>query len=484
MQASPRQTFRWSSLRYKELDLDARLCTVDELMEFSPERIVAALETRSDAYSSAASPRHADRQGQGQGQDKASGLEREGGPIAGVSDQDGLGSPREEGPRTDGAAYTAATADGAAAVVGLALAEAASSTSNNNNNNNNDNSNNSHNSNSHGNNRRDPQTGSKLEMIHQLSTSLLAASDVAADADAGARASDAGASASRSAVGGGASSVVTAIEVEPQRTVAATTPPVPKEGTDGCSVGAPPAKSAAAASTVATVPPNSAKPVCKERSCTADASIAGSGPSGGSLFVRLPVPSAPKEEDSLAARSNDKSSLFVRRSPEEYTGLEHQESALTLILRRQACLEEGGQSQGGAIRRYVAGMVCATPAGDGSRTMEVRVHLPPYDQDSVVTMRVPMTTRVAALRDEVVRQQAECGGKLLGGGSSSSNHVRLVTYELRLYDEDEQEPDYDCPPFDQNLQVGCLNVADVALCPVGLNSGTPPSPPLSLLSEE
>jgi len=180
---------------------------------------------------------------------------------------------------------------------------------------------------------------------------------------------------------------------------------------------------------------------------------------------------APQEGD------DNISSFFVRRPQEEYSRLESVESSLTLLLRRQAMREDSRSPQGGSrgsSRRGYADMVGASQRGSGSE-FEVRVHLPPFDEDSVLVKAVPSIMRVSTLVTEVLRQQ----------GSSSSSSSGPVSWELRLYDEDEEEPDYDCPPFDQNLQVGCLNVSDVALCMVGAPAvGTPPSPPQLSIMEE
>jgi len=170
----------------------------------------------------------------------------------------------------------------------------------------------------------------------------------------------------------------------------------------------------------------------------------------------------PEESDSL-------SSFFVRRPQEEYSRLESVESSLTLMLRRQAMRDENWSPSGGSrgsSRRGYADMVGTPQRGSG---FEVRVHLPPFDEESVLVKAVPSTMRVSTLVAEVLRQR----------GSSSSG----LSWELRLYDEDEEEPDYDCPPFDQNLQVGCLNVSDVALCMEASAHGTPPSPLQMSLAE-
>lgn len=168
------------------------------------------------------------------------------------------------------------------------------------------------------------------------------------------------------------------------------------------------------------------------------------------------------------------SSFFARRAPEEYTRLDVVESSLTVLLRRQA---EANREDAGADQ--VKGVSVAPRLADlsltdasNSKTCEVRVHLPPYDsKDSVLVLVLPSTMRVADLHREVVRQHAD----RLGGVTS------FASYVFRLYDEDEQEPDFDCPPFDRNLQVGCLNVSDLALCPASspFGSGAPPSRQLS-----
>lgn len=184
----------------------------------------------------------------------------------------------------------------------------------------------------------------------------------------------------------------------------------------------------------------------------------------------------PRPEDSRRTAPASKADVdrgdrpfFVLRPPEEYSRLESVESSLTLLLRRQA-LQEESQGQAGSPLRC-----CSTSASADthrSKDLEVRVHVPPYDEDSVLTLTVPRTMRVADLRDRVVKHH-------LAHDPSASSTSMPGLCELRLYDEDEEEPDFDCPPFDQNLQVGCLSVADVALCFEAPSCGTPPSPPQS-----
>eukprot|EP00930_Biecheleria_cincta_P099456 TRINITY_DN91087_c0_g1_i1.p1 TRINITY_DN91087_c0_g1~~TRINITY_DN91087_c0_g1_i1.p1 ORF type:complete len:510 (-),score=58.94 TRINITY_DN91087_c0_g1_i1:18-1439(-) len=158
--------------------------------------------------------------------------------------------------------------------------------------------------------------------------------------------------------------------------------------------------------------------------------------------------------------------FFVLRPPEEYSRLESVESSLTLLLRRQALQEEKNGQAGSPLR------CCSTSAsGDTHRSkhLAVRIHVPPYDEDSVLTLTVPRTMRVADLRDKVVQEH-------LAQHPSAASASRPGLCELRLYDEDEEEPDFDCPPFDYNLQVGCLSVADIALCFEVQSCDTPPSP--------
>lgn len=157
--------------------------------------------------------------------------------------------------------------------------------------------------------------------------------------------------------------------------------------------------------------------------------------------------------------------FFVLRPAEEYSRLESVESSLTLLLRRQALHEESHAQTGSPLRMQ-------SVDAHRSKDLEVRVHVPPYDEDSVLTLTVPRTMRVADLRDRVVKQH-------LAHDPTASATSLPELCELRLYDEDEEEPDFDCPPFDQNLQVGCLSVADVALCFEAPTCGTPPSPPQS-----
>lgn len=161
--------------------------------------------------------------------------------------------------------------------------------------------------------------------------------------------------------------------------------------------------------------------------------------------------------------------LFVRRSPEEYSRLESVESSLTALLRRQASQEDSYHRAGFA---HLAGpSFCDF---DGDKLVEIKVHLPPYDhKGSAVTMSVPMAMRVADLCQEVLREHR--GRVVL---------APFATYELRLYDEEDEDADYETPAFDENLRVGCLSTCDLALCPALSPSGTPPSPPLSCPSEE
>merc|ERR1712032_1151615 len=82
-----------------------------------------------------------------------------------------------------------------------------------------------------------------------------------------------------------------------------------------------------------------------------------------------------------------------------------------------------------------------------------RVHLPPYDvKGSVVVISVPPAMLVADLRNEVIYQNQDRLGE-----------TAAAAWDLRVYDEDEEEPDYDCPPFDGSMPTGCLGLSDVAL---------------------
>eukprot|EP00929_Paragymnodinium_shiwhaense_P050562 TRINITY_DN25457_c0_g1_i1.p1 TRINITY_DN25457_c0_g1~~TRINITY_DN25457_c0_g1_i1.p1 ORF type:complete len:938 (-),score=207.33 TRINITY_DN25457_c0_g1_i1:93-2906(-) len=148
------------------------------------------------------------------------------------------------------------------------------------------------------------------------------------------------------------------------------------------------------------------------------------------------------------------SPLFVRRPPEAYAKLECPESALTVRVRRQASRE----ACTGSFRTAGDGRSKAAANGNrgGADLVQVRIHLPPFGsrKETQVVIKVPTTMRVAGLRDEVLRQHAGRGLKAL---------TKHIEYEVRLYDEDEEEPDYDCPPFDQELEIGALNVKESAL---------------------
>mmetsp|Transcript_48978 Transcript_48978/g.156661 ORF Transcript_48978/g.156661 Transcript_48978/m.156661 type:complete len:685 (-) Transcript_48978:179-2233(-) len=170
-----------------------------------------------------------------------------------------------------------------------------------------------------------------------------------------------------------------------------------------------------------------------------------------------------------AAGNTSPPQFFVRRTPEEYSRLEPVESTITTSLRKQAGCEDGQQR--GSFHLARVGPPLQHPYPGRIKTLEVRVHLPPYNgTDSVIAIAAPTTMCVADLREEIIRQHA---------GHAS---VPFEACELRLYDEVEQEPDYDCPAFDRNLRIGSLTTESacvVALCPVAPAQGTPPSPPLS-----
>lgn len=203
---------------------------------------------------------------------------------------------------------------------------------------------------------------------------------------------------------------------------------------------------------------------------TAASSSAGATGRGGKEPLHPPV--QPSRQDAGEKRPLTTSSAlpFVRRLPEEYLRQESVESSLTVRLRQQSS-NGSGERTGGHLAE-VAGALFANFNED--EKVEVCVRLPPYEsEDCAAVLVVPAAMRVADLRSEVLRKFADDAGLDTG-----------QTYELRLYDEDEQEPDYDCPPFDEALQVGCLNVHDIALCAVSSPQSTPPSPPLSTVSEQ
>lgn len=199
------------------------------------------------------------------------------------------------------------------------------------------------------------------------------------------------------------------------------------------------------------------------------------GGSSSSTSVPAPAPAHPVLQDAGRHSCQDKVEVaalqeapsrlqFVKRSPEEYCRPVLVESTLTARLRRQAGKDTSYPDR---CRQEVSFF-------NDRKTVEINVHLPPYDEESVATLTVPAAMVVADLKEEVLRQRGaaalECA----------------AAYELRLYDEEEREPDYECPVFHRSLQVGRLNVVDVALCPVGARSepSTPPSPPVQSLLEQ
>lgn len=159
------------------------------------------------------------------------------------------------------------------------------------------------------------------------------------------------------------------------------------------------------------------------------------------------------------------SALFVRRSPEDYVHIGAIQSSLTALLRQEASWTDGPQHIG-AVRKSLELPV------DVGKTLAIRVHFPPFDEESVVTVTVPTAMRVVDLADEVLRQHAEV-----------ASVIAHAEHELRLYDEDEHEPEYDCPPFDRHLQLGCLNAFDVALCLVRTGGNESASSPSSSRQE-
>jgi len=162
---------------------------------------------------------------------------------------------------------------------------------------------------------------------------------------------------------------------------------------------------------------------------------------------------SPRLDDRTPPAEGARMSLFGRRLPEEYSRLRNVESKLTTALRQQASQDE---SQHMAVRSVVQALGKSLLDSGKNAPLQLRVHLPPYDsEDSVVVVVVPLTMRVADLHGEVIRKHASCAHAVLS-----------ATCEVRLYDEDEGEPDYDSPPFDAHLQIGALNVGDVALCTV------------------
>lgn len=154
--------------------------------------------------------------------------------------------------------------------------------------------------------------------------------------------------------------------------------------------------------------------------------------------------------------------MFVRRLPEEYLQLESVESALTAKLRWQASSDFPG--------------FALMPSASSTQKMEVKIRLPPHDnrEESTISLLVNATMRVEELLKEVIDQHAS----RLGNSADSSK------FELRLFDEDEEEPDYDFPPLDKGSEVGALNVLDIALCEIQITTNTPPSPPMSSPSEQ
>eukprot|EP00811_Abedinium_folium_P012064 NODE_2117_length_2289_cov_8.541166.p1 GENE.NODE_2117_length_2289_cov_8.541166~~NODE_2117_length_2289_cov_8.541166.p1 ORF type:complete len:653 (+),score=151.13 NODE_2117_length_2289_cov_8.541166:225-2183(+) len=155
---------------------------------------------------------------------------------------------------------------------------------------------------------------------------------------------------------------------------------------------------------------------------------------------RMEAPEATSSASPPASDDEDDQPFFRRRSPEQFHRLEVMTSGLTPRLR-----QTGGQTSA-VVNLQDPDLL----NGKARRKVDVRVHLPPHGQDPTsVTMTVATMALVSAFRDEIVTQH-------LGGASA--------LYELRLYDEEEGEPDFDCPPFDLAQRVGCLDVSDLALC--------------------
>jgi len=156
--------------------------------------------------------------------------------------------------------------------------------------------------------------------------------------------------------------------------------------------------------------------------------------------------------------------FFQRRSPDEYSRPVVKQSSLTACFRKQF----GSFGESDVTIASVSSSMSQLSHADSTRRVEIRMWLPPYSGEPLV-LNVPMTQLVADLRDDVVRQHA-----------SDAGLAAFAAYELRFYDDDEQEPDYDCAPFDESLQIGCLNIKEMALCQVVANvSSTPMSPPLA-----
>eukprot|EP00929_Paragymnodinium_shiwhaense_P088141 TRINITY_DN48355_c0_g1_i1.p1 TRINITY_DN48355_c0_g1~~TRINITY_DN48355_c0_g1_i1.p1 ORF type:complete len:767 (-),score=115.34 TRINITY_DN48355_c0_g1_i1:18-2096(-) len=199
----------------------------------------------------------------------------------------------------------------------------------------------------------------------------------------------------------------------------------------------------------------------------------GGGPARDERVAAKDGPGA-QDEGSSPCRKQDEQEedfpqcLFVRRSPEAYAASKlGRQSSLTIGLRQQAQSSRTGLFAEAASRGQGDGCVC------------LNVHLPVRErsgcQAAPVNLKVPAAMRVVGLREEIVRQYAHLEG-----------FSPYEAYELRLWDDEEQEPDYDCPPFDENLQVSVLNVTDVALAKASSTQPNTPLPPAmsqSMLSD-
>lgn len=162
--------------------------------------------------------------------------------------------------------------------------------------------------------------------------------------------------------------------------------------------------------------------------------------------------------------------LFVRRPPEEYTGAKRVESMLTVRLRQQENEEKKQRGSCLSLSRNIGGM----PYDGGQSMVQIRVHLPPYDGKlSLAVISVPPAMRVADLLKDVINQN----GCRLGKAASA-------VWEFRLYDEDLEEPDYDCPPIDGSTLLGCLGLSDIAFCCASSCMITPSSLTLASSSKE
>ncbi|CEM03429.1 unnamed protein product [Vitrella brassicaformis CCMP3155] len=123
------------------------------------------------------------------------------------------------------------------------------------------------------------------------------------------------------------------------------------------------------------------------------------------------------------------------------------ESALSMALKKNIKYCESAMGLSGAVPRR--------PSAPSGRQLTLTIHLPPHQDSTSVKLSVSASLTLGDLLSRVVSRF---------GRERQLRYRHPAAYELRMYDEDEEGPDYDLPPLESGREVGKFNMTEICLC--------------------